>query len=286
MCDVLFAVCSLCWVRFVHCAGCRACNVLCSLSWVRTVPCLGCPHCIVLGAVCGKCLSDGNASCVQVGWEDADFCMRHCDSRLCNGYPLLELFGFVTANGLTYRFQCGFFNYLKCEWKLRVFIPFNQPYELTQYYAAHPEVPKPTVINVIVHTPENMSLLSAKSGLRPATYKSHLCYIETKCVPCTTSWARAGCPVSCHMRACCTGHCCVDPVSPVHQFLGCALWSVLGAVCACDCWVRSVCPFGCLLCIHTLGVVCGLYWVPSVLATVGCAECAHLGASCASAPWV
>jgi len=133
----------------------------------------------VLGVVCGKCLRDGNASCVQVGWEEAEFCMRDCASRLCNGYPLRERFGFVTANGLTYRFQCGFFNYLKCEWQLRVIIPYNQPYELAQYRATHPDVPESTVINAIAHTSATMSLLSAKSGMRPAAYKSHLCYIET-----------------------------------------------------------------------------------------------------------
>ena len=199
------------------------------------MPCLGCPQCILLGVVCGKCLRDGKASCVQVGWDEAEFCMSDCASRLCNGYPLCERFGFVTANGLTYRFQCGFFNYLKCEWQLRVIIPYNQPYELAQYCATHPDVPAPTVINVIARTSATMSLLSAKSGMRPAAYKSHLCYIETTCVPCTTSWARAGCPVSCHMRAYCTGHCCVYPVPPVYQFLVCALWSVLGAVGACDC---------------------------------------------------
>ena len=50
----------------------------------------------------------------QVGWEDTDVFMGDLTVRMCNGFHLCDHIGFVTVTHLCYRFQCGFFNDLKC----------------------------------------------------------------------------------------------------------------------------------------------------------------------------
>jgi len=47
-------------------------------------------------------------------WADADAVLRDLACKECNGYALRERHGFSTQFGVCYRFQCGFFNYLKC----------------------------------------------------------------------------------------------------------------------------------------------------------------------------
>ncbi len=84
---------------------------------------VGCSVGIVLGVVCvvllqpAVCAYWDNCCChpdTQVGWEDSDVFMRDLTVRMCNRFPLRERSGFVTGTHLCYRFQCGFFNYLKC----------------------------------------------------------------------------------------------------------------------------------------------------------------------------
>jgi hypothetical protein len=78
-----------------------------------------------------------------------------------------------------YRFQCGFFNYLKCGWQVRVWVPYDQTFEITLYYDSHPELPRPAVIDTVLHTPQTMAVATVKSGLRTQQHMSHLCMIET-----------------------------------------------------------------------------------------------------------
>lgn len=105
--------------------------------------------------------------------------MRESAGRMCNGFHLRERNGFVTVTHLCYHFQCGFFNYLKCVCQLRILVPFNQCAELTRYYDTHPDVSRPELIHGTLYTPQTMTLVSAKSGLRPQVHKTHLCFIET-----------------------------------------------------------------------------------------------------------
>ena len=113
-----------------------------------------------------------------LSWADADLVMRDLSCKQCNGYNLRERSDFRTKTGLCFRFQCGFYNFLKCGWQVCVLVPFNQKAEIMHYYDCHPEVPAPAVIDAIEHSPQTMSLASVKSGMRSVTHKSHLCIIE------------------------------------------------------------------------------------------------------------
>ena len=79
-----------------------------------------------------------------LSWVDADVFLRDLACKQCNGYSLRERHGFRTQFGVCYRFQCGFFNYLKCGWQVRVWVPHDQPTAITQYYDSHPELVRPT----------------------------------------------------------------------------------------------------------------------------------------------
>lgn len=116
---------------------------------------------------------------LQIGWDQAEFCMADFASRMCNGFPLRERSGFRTSLYLVYRFQCGYYNYLKCGWQLRVLIPFNQFAELSHYYETRPDIPAPPHIVDIQHSPQTLAMVSAKSGLRASVHQHHLCRIET-----------------------------------------------------------------------------------------------------------
>ena len=92
---------------------------------------VGCSVCIVLGvvcvvllqtAVCAYCDNCCFHPVTQVGWEDADVFMCDLGVKMCNGFHLRERSGFVTVTHLCYRFQCGFFNYLKCAWQLHILV--------------------------------------------------------------------------------------------------------------------------------------------------------------------
>ncbi len=112
-------------------------------------------------------------------WADADVVLRDLACKECNGYALRERHGFRTQFGVCYRFQCGFFNFFKCGWQVRVWVPYDQTFHITLYYDSHPELPRPVVIDVVLHTPQTMAVATVKSGLRPQQHKSHLCMIET-----------------------------------------------------------------------------------------------------------
>ena len=113
-----------------------------------------------------------------LSWADADVFMRDLACKQCNGYSLRERHDFRTQFGVCYRFQCGFFNYLNCGWQVRVWVPYDQPTAITQYYDNHPELPRPAVIDVVQHSAQTMTVSSLKSGVRPVQHKSHLCIIE------------------------------------------------------------------------------------------------------------
>ena len=105
--------------------------------------------------------------------------MRDLAAKMCNGFALRERSGFTTTTHLCYRFQCGFHNYLKSSWQLRILVPYNQSAELERYCAAHSAVSRPAGMENAVHTPQTLSLVSAKSGLRPHVHKCHVCVIDT-----------------------------------------------------------------------------------------------------------
>lgn len=105
--------------------------------------------------------------------------MRDLAAKMCNGFALRERSGFTTTTHLCYRFQCGFHNYLKCSWQLRILVPYNQSAELERYCAAHSAVSRPAGMENAVHTPQTLSLVSAKSGLRPHVHQFHVCVIDT-----------------------------------------------------------------------------------------------------------
>ena len=65
-------------------------------------------------AYCDNCCCHPDT---QVGWEDADVFISDLVVKMCNGFPL-QSSGFLTATHMCYRFQFGFFNYLKCAWQL------------------------------------------------------------------------------------------------------------------------------------------------------------------------
>jgi len=60
-----------------------------------------------------------------------------------------------------------------------VWVPYDQPFEITLYYDSTPELARPNVIDAVLHTPQTLVVDTVKSGLRPVQHMSHLCMIET-----------------------------------------------------------------------------------------------------------
>ena len=96
-------------------------------------------------------------------WADTDVFLRDLACKQCNGYALRERHGFRTQFGVCYRFQCGFFNYLKCGWQVRVWVPCDQFFAITQYYDSHPELARPVVMDTVLHTAQTMAVATVKS---------------------------------------------------------------------------------------------------------------------------